>query len=166
MSPAAFIERFRALHERAKSGRLTPDERAEYASSRASLTRMLAVAQQLGHPGEPLRGDLRMAKLLKLDLHPDGASPLRLSTIDLASGGFAALMPMGLPLGRGARFTLHLPAVAGAGPISGRCTTVSSRAQGGAFRVSFRIDELTPSAQEQLDVALIDAVLERFTKKT
>ncbi len=46
--------------------------------------------------------------------------------------------------------------------MSGRCYVASARAQTGAFRVSFKFDTLTPDAEERLEVALIDAVLERF----
>lgn len=164
MTPKEFVAQFRALHEKAKSGKLTPAERVQYGSGRTQFIRFVVVAQQLGQTSKTLRSNLRMAKLLKVELKPDGGDVLRLSTMDLASGGFAALIPGGMKVGLGAAFTLYLPgAGGGANPISGRCAVASSRAQTSLFRVSFRFENLAPDAQEKLDVALIDAVLERFS---
>lgn len=164
MSPTDFISHFKALHDKAKLGKLSAEERTQYTVGRAQLGRMLLVAQQLTHSGQTLRADLRMAKMLKLELRPDDGELLRTSTIDLASGGFAVLLPLGLKTGKGSAFTLLIPSSAGGGttPISGRCKVASSRPQTGVFRVSFKFDALAPDAQEQLDIALIDAVLERF----
>lgn len=164
MTPKEFVAQFRALHEKAKSGKLTPAERVQYGSGRTQFIRFVVVAQELGQTGKTLRSNLRMAKLLKVELKPDGGDVLRLSTMDLASGGFAALVQGGMKIGHPATFTLFLPASGGApNPIQGRCTVASSRPQTGLFRVSFRFEGLAPEAQEKLDVALIDAVLERFS---
>jgi hypothetical protein len=159
MSANAFVTQFRRLHEKAKSKTLTAAERLEYTAGRSQLMRLVIVAQQMGHAGATLRSNLRMAKLLKVELRPEGGDTMRVSTIDLASGGFAALIQGGLKVGHSAAFTLHLP---GGAPMTGRCVVASSRPQSGAFRVSFRFDNLSPAAQEQLDMVLIDAVLERF----
>ncbi len=164
MSTLAFIAAFRAMHDRAKSKPLTPAERAEYAEARRQFARVITVAQQLGHAGQTLRAGLRMAKMLKVEVKPEGGDALRVSTVDLSSGGFAALTQSGLRVGTPITFTLHLPKVPGGGtsPISGSGRVASSRAQTTIFRVSFVFDTLEPSAQEQLDIALVDAVLERF----
>jgi hypothetical protein len=163
MSIPAFVTQFKALHEKAKNGTLTAAERAEYKAGRSQFARFCLVAQELGRSGQTLRSNLRMAKLLKVDLQPDDGELMRLSTIDLASGGFAVLVPHLMRVGKGATFTLHLPGIRSAeGPAKGRCVVASGRPQGGSFRVSFRFDALSPSVQEQLDIAIIDAVLERF----
>jgi len=161
-----FITEFRALHDKAKKGALTPGERARYETARLQFGRMVAVAQELAHTGKTLRSSLRMAKMLKVEIRPDDGDPVRASTIDLASGGFAVLLPTGMRVGRPAAFTLHLPALTGTGtaPIEGRAVVASSRPQTTLFRVSFRFENLAPSATQHLDMALVDAVLERFTK--
>ena len=166
MGTLEFLAEFKALHEKAKNGTLTPLERARYDSARTQFGRLVVIAQQLGHTGQTLRSNLRMAKMIKVDLRPDEGEGIRASTIDLASGGFAVLMPAGLRVGKGAGFTLHLPALTGSGtaPIDGRVVVASSRPQTTLFRVSFRFDKLHPTAQDQLEMALVDAVLERFTK--
>lgn len=165
MGTVEFLAEFKALHAKAKNGSLTANERARYEAGRAQLERMLIVAQQIGHGGQTLRSTLRMAKMLKVEIMPDNEPLLRTSTIDLASGGFAALLPGGMRTGKTAGFTLHLPAPGGgSNPISGRVTVASSRPQTTLFRVSFRFEQLEPAAKNQLAMTLIDAVLERFTK--
>ena len=167
MGTLEFITEFRVLHEKAKNGTLTAVDRPRYEAARAQLGRIVLIAQQIAHTGQTLRSSLRMAKMLKVELRPDDADPIRASTIDIASGGFAVLMPNGMKIGKGAAFTLHLPAPTGTGtsPISGRVVVASSRPQTSLFRVSFRFNNLHPSVQEQLEIALIDAILERFTKR-
>ncbi len=165
MSTLAFIARFRELHEKAKAGSLPANSRGEYEQSRRELGRLLLVAQQMNHSGKTLRAALRIAQLIKAELDLGGSSPERTSTMDLASGGFAALLPAGQPVGRIVGFTLHVPAFAGGGtqPIVGKAKVASSRSQGGLHRVSFSFDTLTPANQELLDMAIIDYVLRRFT---
>ena len=141
----SWITRFRELHEKAKSGALAPADLAEYQQSRRELGRLLLVAQQMGPGGGTLRAALRIAQLIKVELELGGSEPERTSTMDLASGGFAALLPASQPLGRSVAFTLHLPAFSGGGtqPVRGTSKVASSR--------------------ELLDIALIDFVLRRFT---
>jgi PilZ domain-containing protein len=165
MSTLAFITRFRELHERAKAGSLPAQDRGEYQQARRELGRLLLVAQQMSHNGKTLRAALRIAQLIKAEIDLGGPAPERTSTMDLASGGFAALLPASQPVGRVVGFTLHVPAFSGAGtqPISGKAKVASARSQGGLHRVSFSFDSLTPENQELLDIAIIDFVLRRFT---
>jgi hypothetical protein len=165
MSTLASIARFRELHERAKAGSLPATDRPEYERARRELGRLLLVAQQMSHNGKTLRAALRIAQLIKVELDLGGASPERTSTMDLASGGFAALLPSSQPVGRVVGFTLHIPAFTGAGtqPITGKAKVASARSQGSLHRVSFAFEALTPATQELLDMAIIDFVLRRFT---
>ncbi|MBC7052320.1 PilZ domain-containing protein, partial [Salmonella enterica subsp. enterica serovar Enteritidis] len=109
MNSLAFIVRFRELHEKAKGGTLAPHDRPEYEQARRELGRLLLVAQQMSHHGTTLRGALRIAQLIKAEIDLGGSAPERTSTMDLASGGFAALLPTSLPVGRVLEFTLHVP---------------------------------------------------------
>ena len=165
MSTAAFITRFRELHEKAKSGALAEKDRPEYESSRRELGRLLLVAQQMSHGGQTLRSALRIAQLIKVEVDLGGSSPERTSTMDLASGGFAALLPAGQKVGRTVGFKLQIPAISGSGshPLTGTAKVVSSRQQGALHRVSFAFEAMPPSDREHLDMALIDFVLRRFT---
>lgn len=165
MSTLAFIARFRELHDKAKAGSLPAQDRAEYQQARRELGRLLLVAQQMSHNGRTLRAALRIAQLIKAELDLGGTTPERTSTMDLASGGFAALVPASQPVGRVVGFTLFVPAFSGAGtqPITGKAKVASTRAQGSLHRVSFSFESLTPDNQELLDMAIIDFVLRRFT---
>lgn len=164
MGPPAFLREFKALHEKAKKGTISPEERVRYEAARKQFGGMVLIAQQLGHTGRTLRATLRMSKVLKVELRTAGIEqPIKASTIDLASGGFASLLPVGLRVGQTADFTLHLPAIGGGTqPISGKVTVASSRLQTSLFRVSFKFEPLAPEAKALLETALIDAVLERF----
>lgn len=165
MSTATFITRFRDLHEMAKAGRIAPDLRAEYVQSRTELGRLLLVAQQMSHGGKTLRAALRIAQLIKVEIDLGGETPERTSTMDLASGGFAALMPSAQPVGRNIRFVLALPPMSGGGThaVGGTAKVASSRPQGALHRVSFAFDTLPPADRELLDMTIIDFVLRRFT---
>jgi hypothetical protein len=167
MAALDFIAEFKALHEKAKNKTLTPAEKARYQAARMQLAGLVTIAQQLGHAGRTLRSSLRMAKMLKVEIRPNEGEPIKSATIDLASGGFAILCPTAMKIGASAAFTLSLPNPSGGGtsPMTGRASVASSRAQGGLFRVSFKFEPLHPDAQEQLDMALIDAVLERFAQR-
>lgn len=165
MSTLAFIARFRELHEKAKAGSIAANDRPEYEQARRELGRLLLVAQQMSHNGQTLRAALRIAQLIKAELDLGGPSPERTSTMDLASGGFAALLPSSQPVGRVVGFTLHVPAFTGTGTqsITGKAKVASARSQGSLHRVSFSFESLTPANQELLDMAIIDYVLRRFT---
>lgn len=164
MSTLAFITRFRELHEKAKSGSLAANLRPEYEQSRRELGRLLLVAQQMNHTGQTLRAALRIAQLIKAELDLGGSAPERTSTMDLASGGFAALLPASQPVGRVVGFKLQVPALSGGGtqPITGKAKVASSRAQGGLYRVSFSFEAMAPADRELLEMAIIDYVLRRF----
>jgi hypothetical protein len=164
MGTPEFLQEFKTLHSKAKNGSMTPAERARYEALRPQFNTMVMVAQAIGHTGRTLRATLRMAKVLKVELRPDGSDPIKASTIDLASGGFASLLPVGMRVGVSADFTLFLPNGAGrTTPLVGRVSVASSRPQTSVFRVSFKFEKLEPQAKEQLDITLIDAVLERFS---
>lgn len=163
MATPDFLREFRTLHEKYKSGAITPAERAQYERGRVQLNSIVMVSQALGHTGRTLRATLRMAKVLKVEIRPENGTPMKASTINLSTGGFASLLPMGLRVGQAADFTLFLPTGAGrTSPMVGRIKVASSRPQTSTFRVSFRFEPLEPAAKDMLDVALIDAVLERF----
>lgn len=167
MAPLDFIGRIRALHEKAKKGRLTPSEKADYQQQRTELGRLLLVAQHLSHGGQTLRSALRVAQLIKVEIEALGTTD-KTTTIDLASGGFAVLLPRGYTVGAAALFTLMLPSFEGAGarPLKGSAKVASSRLTGTTHRVSFSFTSLEPADREYLDMVLLDFVLRRFPTPT
>ena len=167
MSAPAFIIRFRELHEKAKAGALSPALRTEYETARRELERILLVAQQMTRGGQTLRGALRIAQLIKVELDIGGSAPEKTSTMDLASGGFAVVLPAGQPVGKTVAFTLQVPSFSsGTQPLKGVAKVASSRVQGTLHRVSFAFEKLAPADQEHLDMVIIDFVLRRFPAPT
>jgi hypothetical protein len=163
MSTLAFIKRFRELHERAKKGALPESERPDYQTSRTELGRLLLIAQQINHGGNTLRNALRVAQLIKVELDL-GGDTTKTSTIDLAGGGFAVLLPTSQSIGRIVRFKLSLPGFGtGPHPIEGTARVASARPQAPSFRVSFAFHELKPADREHLEMVIIDSVLARFS---
>lgn len=163
MAPLDFIARIRALHEKAKQGRLTPSEKADYQQQRTELGRLLLVAQHLSHGGKTLRSALRIAQLIKVEVEVGGTTD-KTTTIDLASGGFAVLLPRPCAVGTPALFTLMLPSMEGPGTraLGGAAKVASARPQGTTQRVSFSFTTLEPADREYLDMVLLDFVLRRF----
>ena len=164
MTTLSFLARLRELHEKAKRGALAPAEQPEYESARREIGRLLLIAQQLARGGQTLRSRFRVARMIKVEIELADGAPEKTTTVDLASGGFAALLPRGQPLGKAARFRMHLPSMAGGvtQPIEGAAKVVSSRAQGTLYRVSFAFTEVSASHQEQLETLILDEVLARF----
>lgn len=156
------IAEFKTLHDKLRAGSIATDQRPRYAALRTQFVKMMALSQ-IGVTGQTLRSDLRMAKMLKVELRPEDQPIERVTTLEIASKGFATLMPTALPIGTVCGFTLFLPKPAS--PIAGRVHVASTRAHGAVTKTSFTFDNLLPAAADQLDIALIDAVLERFTTK-
>jgi hypothetical protein len=164
VSTLAFINRFRELHEKAKHGSLAPNLRAEYEQLRRELGRLMIVAQQMNRGGQTLRANLRIAQLVKVELDLGGPVPEKTSTMDLASGGFAAVLPASQPVGKSVGFLLQVPAFSsGTQPLRGTAKVASTRVQGSLHRVSFAFEKLPAADQEHLDMVIIDFVLRRFT---
>ena len=157
-----FIERFRDLHERRRKGVLSTAEQADYEQQRGELGRLLLIAQQLNHGGKTLRAALRTAQMFKVEIAFGAEKPQRTSTIDVASGGFAALLSSHQALQRLASFTLHLPKYGGGSlPVEGTAKVASSRAQGGLFRVSFTFQDVSDAGREEIEMVIIDTILAR-----
>lgn len=158
----SFIAEFRTLHDKLRSGRISTEERARYSEARTQFVRMMVISQ-IGVTGMTLRSDLRMAKMLKVELRLEGGAVDRLTTQEIATKGFATLRDKPLPVGSFVGFTLYLPKPAS--PIVGRAKVASAKPSGTLVKHSLTFEALHPEAAEQLDIALIDAVLERLTKK-
>lgn len=122
--------------------------------------------------GQTLRAARRVAQLVKVELVKveldlGGPAPEKTSTMDLASGGFAAFLPASQPVGKTVGFSLQVPAFpSGTQPLKGTAKVASSRMQGSMHRMSFSFEKLAPADQEHLDMVIIDFVLRRFITPT
>jgi hypothetical protein len=159
MSLKEWVTQLRELHAKAKSGKISKDERAAYEAGRDQLARAMISSQQLTlKPGETPRRALRVARALQVDLDlPSG--PLRTPTVDLSAGGFAALVPTeGLPT-EPVKFKLRMPS---GDPIEGRARPVGSTRQTGSSRVSFVLEEIAEEQRARIETVVFETALALF----
>ena len=154
-----FNSRLQELHAKARGGSLDPAERAAYERCRSDLARMLVFAQQLTRrPSETFRQALRVPLAFKLDVETTAKHREQTVTIDVSTGGFAAILVQARVSGETLAFTLHLPDEA----LVGRAQVVASSPvapDGKGFRMSFAIQDLQASDLERLEMATFDWVL-------
>ena len=153
------MARFRELHEEFKSGAFkSPEARAFYESERDEFLRALLQAQQLAmRPGQSPRQALRVAATVPIVLQI-GTRRETGTTADLASAGFAAIIPCPLALRIPCDFEL-----VGDEPLRGRARVMASTREGtGAYRTSFSIETMPEADRTRLEVAVIDVALARI----
>jgi hypothetical protein len=154
---AEWILSLRALHEKARRGKLVDAEVARYRSARDELARALLVAQRLQiKPGETPRRTLRISRALQIEIDV-GTGPQRAATIDLSTGGFSCLLPRAPGLGEDIGFTLRIPLT---DPIAGRaCVQDVKPMAGGHARVSFTFKTISDADRERVELFVFDIVL-------
>jgi hypothetical protein len=151
----AWIAGFRWLHEKARLGSLTGEEAVAYREAREDLAAMLVAAQRLTlNPGQTGREALRVARALPLELQLK-AGAVRGETLDISTGGFSTILKRALQPDETVAFTLAL----GSGPLPGRARVASVSDQDGFFRVSFRLEGLSPAEMERMGSEVLDATL-------
>ena len=149
---------FRALHERAKRGEISPAEAKTYDCAREELARALLSAQRVQtHPGEAARAALRVSRALQADLELPGGK-VRASTLDLSAGGFGALLAMKPAAGERARFQLRLP---GGKQVAGTARVVGVQPSGGSARVAFAFEDVGGEDRARVEALVFDTVLEQ-----
>lgn len=160
MSLAEWLQAFRAMHERARQGPLSPPDAAAYRAGRDELARALLAAQRLTlKPGEKAREALRVARALQVDLD-FATSAVRAVTADLSSGGFSCLLAKAPPPGDEARFSLRLP---GGETLLGSVRVADVKALQGNVRVAFQFLALPAADRERLEMLVFDTVLGQLT---
>jgi hypothetical protein len=153
-----WIERFRALHEKARHARLKGKELAAYREARHDLAALLLAAQRLSiSPGESARGTLRVARPLLLDL-AFAPRPVGAMTLDISAGGFSSLLHSAPRVGETLDFSLTL----GDGPLRGRARITNVLDQGVSYRVSFSFERLSTVDAERIESEVLGAALEQL----
>jgi hypothetical protein len=148
-----FLAGFRALHEQAKRGELTPRDRNEYEAGRSELARAVGVARRVAlHPGQTWRSTLRVPHGIQVEIQlPKGQ--LRTVTTELSVEGMTVVgctvVGTGTPVG----VTLHLP---GGELVNARGRIAISKPKAVRFSVLL---ELAPEDHERLEMVIYDAVL-------
>jgi hypothetical protein len=157
MDPSQWLAGFRGAHERAKKGALQPDEKQAYLAMREELARSLLAAQGMMIPdGQNARQHFRVAHVFPVELSNQHASATR----DISRTGFSATVAADFKVGENVSFKLTL--VRGTDPVAGTARVISAVKQVGNARVSFAFGKLSEADAERLEVALFDAVLQRF----
>ncbi len=158
---AEWLREFRALHERARQGALTPDESATYLAGRDELARALIVAQGLAiHPSQPPRKALHVAVALQVELDTSVLS-IRAVTSTVSVGGFAVLMARAPPPGEKVRCSIRIP---GGDRIAATVAPADVKPQGENVSVSFVFKDLRASDRERLEFLVFDTVLSQLAK--
>jgi len=159
VDPTESLEGFRDLHERAKAGGLGPPDLATYHTARDNLSRLLLTAQHLTLlPGQRPRHSLRVARALLAELEFSDGS-LRAKTLQLSSGGVAALLPSAPEVGEVVKISLNIP---GGEPLKASARVVGVHGHLGSASASFQFMGLGASDVERLETFVFDAFLEQF----
>ena len=155
-----WFEGFSALHQRAKRGELSADERAEYLRSRDELAEAMLLAQEIGpHPGASRRRSLRVAQALPVEIQAPVGRVLAV-TLDVSTGGFSTIMSEVPELGTKIGFRLRLGR--GYEPVTGSARVVNAVPQNGSVRMGVAFDEMAAADRERLEFVIVDAVLKQF----
>ncbi len=156
MSLSGWLKAFRDLHERAKTGKLSPAEVKTYRSARDELARALLSAQRIAlQPGKTPRQVLRVARALQADVEfHDGTE--RSTTRDVSAGGFGALLARPPKLDDEVKVSLRIP-----GGEALRCGAQvrEVKLQAGNVYVCFAFIALPEAQVERLEMFVFDAVL-------
>jgi hypothetical protein len=153
---AAWLHRFRELHERARRDALGPGEESTYDSLREELARTLLAAQKLALlPGQQARRALRVARAIQVDIELGGETH-RTVTLDLSSGGFSTLLARPPEPGMVVGVSLRLPATE---PLQCRARITGVKPLPGSARVAAQYVDLPAAAVKRLEHFVVDAVL-------
>lgn len=157
---SGWLSEFSALHERAKQGALSPEERTEYIKACDELAEALLTAQQSrGRGGAEQRRSLRVAQALPLEL-VTGSGRTPALTLDVSTGGFSTILSEGPELGSRVGFKLKIGR--GWEPVSGTGRVVNAVPQNGSVRVGIRFEDMEDPDRERLGFVIVDAVLRQF----
>jgi len=154
-----WLRDFSALHEHARRGYLSGEDREIYLARRDELTQALIAAQQrLAAQGANRRNLLRVARAIEVEL----ATPLsreRALTTSLSVGGFSALLATPLTRDEVMKCSLRMP---GGEQIETTAKPVGTMAHAGTTLVSFTFGKLGDRDRERLETLIFDTALEQL----
>ena len=135
-------------------------ERREFEKLRRGLSDGYALAQRLTlPPGQLQRRSRRVAHLLKATVRGHGFTETT-ATMNLSSGGFAALLAEAHTRGEHVEFTLHTRL----GQLEGRARVVSAVRRERSWLTSFAIDEMRDTDRNALDELVLEQVVAALTR--
>jgi hypothetical protein len=162
MSIREAIARFRELHDEFKGGAFkSPEARAFYESERDDFLRALLQGQQLAvRPGQSPRQLLRVAAAVNVVLQL-GPRREEGTTLDIGSGGFAAVLRSPLAARIVCDFELALPQA-----VRGRARVAASvRDAGSNYRTSFAVESMPDDDRSRLETIVVDIALAAASPK-
>ncbi len=160
MNVQQWLIEFRAMHEKARSGKLPDSERRKYLDSREQLARSLVASQGMAmESGKSARQSFRVAQGLQLDLE-FAQGKQRAMTLDLSVGGFSVMLARPPDPKENPGFSLRLPG--SLEPLVGRARVVSTQQRPGNVRASFAFVDLAERDAERFETVLFDFVLARL----
>lgn len=152
--------RLRDLISASRSRPLVDSERSELEKLRRALSDGYVLAQKLTlAPGQLQRRTRRVAHLLKTTVTGPGFSETT-ATLNLSSGGFAALLTEAPAKRTPVEFVLHTRR----GRLEGKARIVSAIRRDRAWLASFAIDEMHEGARHALDEIVLEQVIAGFAK--
>jgi hypothetical protein len=157
MGVIQFIDEFRALHTRARQGKLGESERQDYLAKREQFARALLNAQGLMLDGAEARRHYRVAHQLPVELQMAYGN-VWTNTLDISAGGFSVTLPHAVDVKERPSALLQLP---DGTALAGRVRVVSQFQRADKHRASFSFMDLTEREMELLEGFLIDFALER-----
>jgi hypothetical protein len=151
------------LHASAARGALHGPELDQYRQERESLTRVLLQLQHAGLDGEQQpRRALRVSRAVPARLLSKG-QVVQTPTLDLSSGGFAAVFHCSLQVGEELDVELLLPDGGPPVQMRARTTDVRQHREGGLVRrVGFALLDGSPADLERIEEFVFGAVLEQL----
>ncbi len=153
------LEEFRTLHDGAKAGTLGSPDLANYHAVRDKLADLLLSAQSIALlPGKRPRRMLRAARALLADIEFHDGS-VRAMTLQVSSGGFAALLARGPQVGEDVEVTLRIP---GGQPLHAGARAVSVKEYLGNANTSFQFVSLDAAEVERMEVFVFDTLLDEL----
>lgn len=159
MGIADWLRVFRALHDKAKTGGLSPEDAEAYRDGCDELARALMASQRLvAKPGEAPRHALRVARAVQLDLESP-LSHVRAMTVELGASGFSAILAKAPPPGEEQRCTLKIP---GGGELHATVLPGEVKPQPGSARVAFSFKDLPDAERAKLELLVIDTALSQL----
>lgn len=159
MGIADWLRLFRALHDKAKLGKLSPEDAEAYRAGCDELARALLAAQRLApRQGEAPRHALRVARAVQVDLET-AVSHVRATTVELGVGGFSALLAKAPPAGEELRATLKIP---GGEPLAAAVVPAELKQGPGSVRVSFTFRGLPEGERARLELLVIETALSQL----
>lgn len=135
-------------------------ERRELDRLRRALNDGYVLAQRLTlSPGQLQRRSRRVAHLLKTTVRGDGFTETT-ATMNVSTGGFAALMTDAPTRSARVHFTLHTKL----GQLQGKARVVSAVRRDRSWLASFAIEEMHEGDRAALDGLVLEQVVATFTR--